>query len=332
MAIQVRSEHGLPTLRILLARGKGSARPGGEQTVLQAVVGAGEARAIYRCGTDELGLPDRVDSTLSVSEERFRLPPGAAGSIAAAVADMDASGAGRDALWLELPAPRGYLHLVPWERLLAGVVPDRAVLRLPYHTLRPRASSGTVEVAVCGAVARAGLPAGFDPSPVIAAHARSWVLHSGLKARVHVFTRDEAVARVRRLVEDLPEIVVHDPKHARDLPASGSARDVSPTDLATNPWLLWMAAALGGQALDVVHVLTQGNLSGTGGRMLLAPLPAPRSPAASATHACSSGPPRSPAGCRSWVPGRSCCPGCPATRARRRCATWPTRSPSCGQG
>jgi hypothetical protein len=272
MAMLVRSEHGLPTLRIRLARSKGRAAPLAEQAVWEAVVGAGEPREFFRCDTAELGLPDRVDSTRSVSEDRFRLPPDAAGSIARAVAEMDAGGAGRDAVWLELPAPRGYLHLAPWEKLLASAVPDRPMLRLPYHTLRPRASSAIVEVAVCGVVPRAGL-AGVDPSAIIAAHARSWILNAGLKTRVHVFTRDEAVAGVRRLVEALPDVVVHDPEQARDLPASGLARDVSPTDLATNPWLLWMTAALGGQALDIVHVLTQGNLSGTGGRMLIARSP-----------------------------------------------------------
>src|SRR5215204_4058230 len=132
----IRIEHGLPTLRILLARGAGPDGLAEEHAVFEAVVGGDEPREIFRCDTGELGLPDRAGAP--VSERDFRLPGTLAGIVAAVVAEMDATGAGPSALWLEMPAPHGDLHLVPWERLLAPVVRDRPVLRLPYHTLRPR--------------------------------------------------------------------------------------------------------------------------------------------------------------------------------------------------
>jgi hypothetical protein len=268
----IRAEHGLPTLRILLARGAGPDGLTTEQAVLEAVVGGGVPREIFRCDTGELGLPDRAEAT-QVPDQDFRLPGALAAAVAAAVAEMDTTGAGRGALWLELPAPHGDLHLVPWERLLAAVVRDRPVLRLPYHCLRARAGGGSYQVAVACTVSRAALPPEVDLARVVADHVRGWVRSSGGTARVHVFARDETAPRIRELTADLAGVVVHDPAAAQDLPASGLGRGVSPADLSTNPWLLWMTAALAGQALDALHVLTYGDLSRTGGRLLLARSP-----------------------------------------------------------
>ena len=266
----IRTEHRLPTVRILLDRVTAADGRPEEQAVLQAMVGAEPPREIARCASEELGLPEGPEPP---TEAAFRLPAGVAAGVAAAVAEMDRAGAGTGALWLELPAPHGDLHLVPWERLLAPVVTDRPVLRLPYHMLRPRASFDVVQVAIAGPLSSGALPSDVDAAALLAAHARSWVVNSHGAARVNVFVRDEAAAEVRDLTADVPEIVVHDPGYARDLPASGLGSAISPADLSTNPWLLWMTAALGGRAVDVAHVLTYGNLAPTGGRMMLSRSP-----------------------------------------------------------
>ena len=266
----IRAGHGLPTLRIVLDRTAGPDERPDEQAVLQAVIGGQDPQEIFRCATDELGLADR---TGSAPEAAFRLPAGAVPAIAGAVAAMDASGVGPGALWLELAVPHGDLHLVPWERLLAPVVGDRPVLRVPYHTLRPRTSTDVFVVVVAATLSRAALPAAVDPAAVVGTYVRSWVSNSRQTARVHVFVRDEAVATVRGLVADLPGVVVHDPAGTANLAGSGTGSTTSPADLATNPWLQWMSTALGGEAVDVAHVLTYGNLTDTGGRLMLSRSP-----------------------------------------------------------
>lgn len=264
----IRAGHGLPTLRVVLDRSAGSGPRPDESAVLQAVVGDQQPQEIFRCLTGDLGLPDGGDP---VPESEFRLPAGAGAAVAAAVTAMDATGAGPGALWLELPTPHGDLHLVPWERLLAPVVTDRPVLRVPYHTLRPRTSDDVIQAAIVAAPSAAALPA--DPAPIVAAYAHSWVRSSHGHARVHIFVRDETADAVRALTADLSEVVVHDPAMAADLAGSGAGSSVSPADLRTNPWLRWMGTALQGQALDVLHLLTYGNLGSTGGRLLLARSP-----------------------------------------------------------
>ncbi|HST67734.1 MAG TPA: hypothetical protein VLM05_21365 [Mycobacteriales bacterium] len=266
----IRAGHGLPTLRVVLERVAGTGDRPEEHAVLQATVGDEPPRPFYRCPTEELGLPDRIDA---VPESAFRLPAAAAAAIAAAVAEMDATGVDPGALWLELPPPHGDLHLVPWERLLAPVVTDRPVLRVPYHTLRPRRSHDVFQVAVAATASQAGLPRGVDLAAIVSAYARSWADSSKDTARVHVFVRDEIAAGVRRGTAGLDHVVVHDPAMTADLAGSGAGSSISPADLSTNPWLQWMSAALGGEAVDVLHVLTYGNLSSTGGRLLLARSP-----------------------------------------------------------
>ncbi len=270
MAVLIRTDHGLPTLQIALVRVTlASGRPE-EQVVLRTVIGDRSPREVLRCAPADLGLRDDTDPP---PEQSFRLPDGAGREVADAVAAMDAEGAHRGALWLELPPPCGDLHLVPWERLLATAVTDRPVLRLPYHTLRPRTSYDVFRVALTCPLSRGALPRDAGLPEVVAAHARRWVTSSNGSARVDVFVRDETAPAVRELVADLPQVVVQDPSYAQDLPASGEGSGISPADLTTNPWLLWMAHALGGQAVDVVHVLTYGDLGVSGGRMMLARSP-----------------------------------------------------------
>jgi hypothetical protein len=266
----IRAGHGLPTLRVVLERVAGSGDRPEEHAVLQAVIGDQPPQVIYRCPTEALGLPDRDDT---VPESDFRLPDGAAAAVRAAVTAMDETGVSAGALWLELPTPHGDLHLVPWERLLAPVVGDRPVLRTPYHALRPRGSQEVFQVALAATPSRAALAAGVDLAALVSAYARSWVDSSHGTARVHVFVRDETVAAVRAGTAGLPGVVVHDPAATADLAGSGAGRGVSPADLSTNPWLRWMTAALAGEAVDVLHVLTYGNLGSTGGRLLLARSP-----------------------------------------------------------
>src|SRR3954453_14300748 len=123
----IRAGHGLPTLRIVLDRTPGAGGRRGGPAVLQAVVGGRDPEEIFRCATDELGLPDHAGT---VAKSDFRLPADPAAAVSTAVACMDQDGVGPGALWLELPVPHGDLHLVPWERLLGAVVANRPVLRV----------------------------------------------------------------------------------------------------------------------------------------------------------------------------------------------------------
>jgi hypothetical protein len=162
--------------------------------------------------------------------------------------------------------PRGYLHLVPWERLLERL--GRPLLRLPNHTLRPRASGTALQVGLCvhspaaaRAKASASSRAAFDPVPTVELAARLWQTRFGRRVTIHVFTdadSHDTLARDRAALG--PAVLLHEP-----LDIYRVARDRA---AGTNPWLRWMGDSLD-TGLDVLHCVTPGFLTGGRGAIAL---------------------------------------------------------------
>ena len=174
------------------------------------------------------------------------------------------------AIWLEFPSPRGYLHMVPWERLLAPL--GRPVLRLPYHTLRPQATAGSLEIALCASAPMAKSP--FDAAEVLEQLARMWVEHARHEVTVHLFTDVSSYERLSYSTADLATAVaVYNPHEADQYAVPERTTQVRESTTITSPWLLWIRDSLQGRALDVIHFVSHGYLSGDRGAIALASAP-----------------------------------------------------------
>lgn len=264
MAMIVRSEHDLPTLRVSLGRGE---RGAVELSVMRGRVEIGSPTG---CQTVELG-PTTSMPQGAVPDEAFTVPDHVMSWLAGAFERMGPSPIPPErAVWLEFPSPRGYLHLLPWERLLAPL--GRPVLRLPNHTVRPQAPSAIIEVALLASSPLA--KSGFDPAAQVDRLARLWRDRSGHDVHLHLFTDAAAYPRLRDLTADLgPRLHVYDPAQAERRRRRERSDPGDRSSVVSNPWLTWVTDALTGHALDVVHVVAHGYLSGDRGALALASSP-----------------------------------------------------------
>jgi hypothetical protein len=268
MAELVRSEHDLPTVRVRLGRSAHNR----SMAVFETVRGRGDPVEVDRCATEDLGLPSVIAGTRPLDDSGFRVPDGVMARLAGKVAELgDAPVPPREAVWLELPNPRGYLHLVPWERLLAPL--GRPLLRLPNHTVRPQAPAASLEIALCASAPMA--KTAFDTAGALERLTRLWAGRAGHQVTVHLFTDVGAYETLAASTADLaPAVVVHDPHEAERYEAPERTTRVGDATGITNPWLRWIRDALHGRALDVLHFVTHGYLSGDRGAIALASTPA----------------------------------------------------------
>jgi hypothetical protein len=267
----VRSENDLTALRIRL----GSTVDTRSEVSFEAVEPSGQSEAVARCSTWELGMPDvsvrgTSGTDLSVIDS-CALPTPVLSAIESRMGALAYSASTpRNAVWLELSRPRGYLHLVPWERLLAPL--GRPVLRLPYHALRPRASSGSVEVVIC--ISAPVAKATFDVVGTAMRMADAWTGLAQCKVRLHIFA-DAAVhtALVNAAAERVHDIIVHDPHQPTGYLRPRATRSISTSPSVTSPWLEWIQGELGEHAVDAVHFLVHGYISGDRGALAVASTP-----------------------------------------------------------
>jgi hypothetical protein len=266
VAIQVRSEHDLPTLRVRLQRTTREQA----QAVFDVLLGAGEPRRAGHATTRQLGVPDQVTSWRDLPETRFTVPARIARQISEAIREL----VGADnppALWLELAHPRGYLHLVPWEQLLSEPL-GLPLMRLPNFTLRPQAPGASLRVVLCASHPAA--KSAFPVEQLIATIAAQWSGAVDRRVSVHVFTDIDVTDHVRALLASRPNVTVHNPRDAASYPPPPRTRNLSETEgEVSNPWLRWIVDALEGKAADAVHFIGHGYISGDRGALALASTP-----------------------------------------------------------
>ena len=268
MAMQIRSDLDLPTLRILID----PQRTSFTEAVFQVVRGRDTPSEVTRCSLRDLGLPNTLTGLRPVDDDRLTVP----GNVIAAM-QQGVSGLGpsplppESALWLEFPSPRGFLYIAPWERLLEPL--GRSMFRLPNHLVRPYAPGRTLEVAVCASAPMA--KSAFMPTQILEPLAAQYLQKTGRAVTVHVFTDESWFAAVRALFNDsgLQGVVVHDPAEAAGYEKPGRAARVGTSAQLSSPWLLWMRDAMGGKALDFVHFVSHGYLSGDRGAIAVATSP-----------------------------------------------------------
>lgn len=256
MMASVQAEHDLPTLRFRLDR---SAGPGG--VTMEAVRGDGEPTYIGAYDVRDLVEASR-DNRRTRSPRA--LPSALVGRIDAAVSDLGESPLQPfDALWLELPPPRGMLSVVPWERLLAPL--DRLLLRLPQHGMRTELFGPHLDVALCLAVPR-GAEVG-EPVTLLLDLARRYLGQNERPTTVHLLSdpewHDDVVARASEQLSE-HSVVLHDPWDGDMVPGPGS------------PWERGVLWDLAGVSPDVLHIVAGGWL-GNGRGAVVVP-DAPRGP------------------------------------------------------
>jgi hypothetical protein len=253
VAARIRAEFDLPTLRIRIA-------PDVRREITAAfevLRGKGIATTVATVPTRSIGLSDRIRSARDISESRFALDSGVVSRIAAALHDLATD---VPAYWLELPAPRGYLQLVPWEHLLSDAI-GKPLLRLPSFTLRPNAPGPALRVIIAAGLA-VGTPA-FDVAGLVAQVAGTWSRSVDREVLIDIFVDAESFPGVSDRTAGLPGVFVHDPGRA-------PAAELGDSDeVAGRPWVKWVSSALDGKAVDVVHLLSHGHISRDRGALVL---------------------------------------------------------------
>ncbi len=261
MAMLLRRENDLAVLRIRLTRG-GSA----PQALFEFQVGTGEPVPLASCPTTALGLSGESDHELARLDDVGALPPDLVSALEAHAGLLGA----RPSVWLEIPDPCGYLPFLPWEAWLVPVL-GRAVLRLPYFLLRPRAAQETLDVVLCATSPRAKV--GFDAGRAALELSRTITEAVPRRVTLHLFTDLDVYHWLVDRRSDLPEgTVVHDPAEAEQYSLPGRRVAVDDSADLTNPWLLWIRDALGG-GVDVLHFICHGYSGSDRGALALASSP-----------------------------------------------------------
>jgi hypothetical protein len=267
MAMKIRSDLDLPTLRILLDPGRASFT----EAVFQVVRGRDTPYEVIRCPVPELGLPAAMTGLHPVEDRALTVPPNVLDALQRAVPGLGPSPLPpQSALWLEFPSPRGYLYVMPWERLLAPL--GRSLFRLPDHLVRPQAPGQTLEVAICASAPLAKVP--FVPPQIVEVLVRQYLEKTGRNVTVHVFTDENWYEQVRAVLQNFGgQTVVHEPATAARYARPERTSRVGTSAQVSNPWLLWMRDATGGKPLDFVHFVSHGYLSGGRGAIAVASSP-----------------------------------------------------------
>ncbi len=263
MAMMLRRENDLAVLRIRLVRTRDRSSAVVE---LEFQIGTGEVIPIVTCPTSELGLA-RGAHALSAVEGMRELPQYVADAIAA---HLDVVG-DRPSVWLELTTPCGYLALMPWEAWLTPIV-QRAVIRLPYYTLRPRAALDTLDVVLCATSPMA--KTGFDAGGVLLRLARQIAEAVPRRTTLHLFADSMFYPQVKAGADAIRgQTIVYDPQEAERYALPRRVPDLDDSYDITNPWLLWIRDALHGRGVDVLHFICHGYLSGDRGAMAFSSSP-----------------------------------------------------------
>ena len=160
----------------------------------------GEPRSVasWEFGTAEIGLPDRIDRHRSRKQGYdFTIPSRVSTSLRECL--LERSRTPGTPLWLHLVKPRGYLGMVPWERLLQPVL-NVPMLRLPdFSMYPPRETSTALDVLLCssGPVAKDEFHI-VDHLVTLAKQLREAVPR---RTTFHVFTDAEIHTKVRQAFE-----------------------------------------------------------------------------------------------------------------------------------
>lgn len=259
MAELLKATHPITTLRLQL-------EPKVDELFVVAAIDRDQTTTdLVHASTQDFGIPDDLDASGSVE---FRLPTGLLDSIQQ---QLDARNDAASPLWIQFAGTVGALTALPWERLLRPLsVP---VLRLPYSVIQPLVGDASMRVAVVGSMPRAKTP--FD-LPELVSRAIDVAQTTRPGTIVDVFVDGGWFEDVRAQERRWPEpagVTMHDPRGVT-FPEPSATWSIASTATPTNPWLQWVASALGTVPVDLVHFVCPGYHCVGQGSLALAQTPA----------------------------------------------------------
>lgn len=277
MAMLIREEHRLPTLRLRLGSAACQADegelnpsgPGGDEAgsarpvvLSQIMHGDNAASPWVRTELASLGLTESRSGPWASDPDLGVTPIG--GQVAALA---EAGEPGRP-LWYHIAQDGAALALLPWERMFRQITPV-PILRIPNFLEIPYRRAANPCVVVC-----ASAPVGDGPYalPQFIDAVVGAIAEAGDRANVvptiHVFTDQEALPEVG-LILPIPQLAprVSLWRHTR----TDAAREAGSHPAANRgKWLNWIVDSLGGISADIVHFIGPGYLEGDRGAVVLA--------------------------------------------------------------
>lgn len=179
-----------------------------------------------------------------------------------------------DHLWVDIAEPVGYLPLIAWEQLLQPLA-NVPVLRMSPHPIQALGSNQELTVVfACSFSSTRALPKVLEIRDLLEK------TRSALPPRstIHVFADsvskerfDEALAVESGVLDDRRIKVHPTPELTPD------SRDPNPdgANLREHPWITWMTSVLRGEAVDIIHWISQGALFPDGARLVVTRSPTP---------------------------------------------------------
>ena len=210
------------------------------------------------CGTDELGLGDgdTPPDDLVVYDVAFPQHVGDA------IRRFLSTYPNNAILWLWLSEPFGYLPVLPYDAMLAKVIPTHPIVRLSCDNVTAANFKEAQDSVVCFSCP------GTDPSEAVERWLAIIPPAELLKGyRIHVF----ADPRSRKLLRNrVAAFELHEPPSSlAELIEEESTSAISPNDVR-HPWLAWILETLEHHAVDFVHIVCHGLLATHQGALLFA--------------------------------------------------------------
>jgi hypothetical protein len=206
-----------------------------------------------------------LDRVIDLVSPKLSLPESILRSMRSALSPRDGE---TPLLWLNIGRPAGYLHLLPWERMLRSPLGVR-LLRLPYRNVKPKVASSAPQIALCcSALARRDALKPTALEEIVTGIAG--VLPT--EARIHLFVDELYRADLDRLALKPAaaalgsRLVLH--------PAPGWLPEAADRgdEKANHPWMSWIQEELAGQGVDLVHFVASAHWS-AGSHLEIARIP-----------------------------------------------------------
>jgi hypothetical protein len=272
MAMLIREEHRLPTIRLRLGNslvdtsqsssnetGTGVART--QAVVLSQIVQGTQAESPWvRTDAAALGLQNDDWDPGSPDPELAATPIG--GQVAAL---MQVSEPSRP-LWYHIAQNSARLSLLPWERMFRAVAPV-PFLRIPNFMNMPYRCIAKPSIVICASAPIGDCPYAlpqFVSATLDAIEVASD--QAGISPVVHLFTDQEAMPHLAPRIGNLHGLKV------RLHPFASSDNSESPT-AQRGEWLNWIGGSLEGTSANIIHFIGPGFLQGDRGGIVLASRP-----------------------------------------------------------
>lgn len=212
--------------------------------------------------TAELGLPATWLEARDRPAEDYRLPDRVVASLKEHLDPRPSD----EPLWLVLGGTRGYLPLVPWERLLHPEL-KRPLLRLADRSPWRPSTGGPLEIALCFGAPRS------EGSPSVEETAERFMERfprdPWRRVHLHLFADDSTLDRLGRFAKGPAQRITLE---FHEIGGKNEPDDANDSPLES-PWLTWMTRALAGRSIDIVHFLGHGYLARDQGSLALAEFP-----------------------------------------------------------